>query len=73
MGKRGRPKGTKLSEETKLKIAEARKGINHTEETRLKISNTLKEYFTTPKGIQAREKARELGKQRMQRKKVKEE
>lgn len=69
MGKRGRPKGTKLSEETKEKIAAARRGTKHSDETKVKIANTLKEFFKTPEGEEAKKKASEFGKKRMKGKK----
>ena len=73
MAKRGRPKGTVLSEETKQKISEARRGSKHSDATKAKISNTLKGYFKTPEGEKAKEKARELGKIRMKGRKIGEE
>ncbi len=42
---RGRPKGHKLSTESKRKIAESRTGQKHTEPTKQKISKTLTKYF----------------------------
>lgn len=69
MKKRGRPKGMKLSDETKEKIAAARRGRKHSEQTKEKIAERLKEYFKTPAGEKAKEKARELGKKRMKGKK----
>jgi len=43
--KRGRPRGYKLSEESKHKIRLKRLGTHHTLETRNKISRSLKAYF----------------------------
>jgi len=65
MAKRGRPKGTKLSKETKQKIADARRGVKHSVITKTKISDTLKEFFQTEQGIKNRKKAQKLGKERM--------
>lgn len=71
MTKRGRPKGTKLSEETKQKIADARRGVKHSAVTKTKISDTLKEFFKTEQGIKNRKKAQMLGKERMKGKSIK--
>lgn len=50
---RGRPKGHKLSEETKKKIAEARTGKKQLKETKKKIAKSLKQYFieNPPEGL----------------------
>ena len=57
---RGRPKGHRLSKESKAKIAKTKTGQVHTPETRQKISNTLKQFFKEhPIGIEQR-KARSL-------------
>lgn len=52
---RGRPKGLKLSQETKNKIALSKTNYIHTEDSKKKISNSLKVFFTTQKGLQNRE------------------
>jgi hypothetical protein len=44
-GKRGRPLGFRLSEESKRAISEAKKGQKHKEETKHKISRSLRVYF----------------------------
>lgn len=44
-GKRGRPLGFKLSEESKKKISESKEGQRHKEETKAKISRSLYIYF----------------------------
>lgn len=44
-GKRGRPQGYRLSENSKRAISEAKKGQHHTQETRDKISKSLKMHF----------------------------
>jgi hypothetical protein len=44
-GKRGRPLGFKLSEDTKRAISESKKGQKHKEETKNKISRSLIIYF----------------------------
>ena len=44
-GKRGRPVGYKLSEESKRAIAESKTGQRHREETKEKISRSLLIYF----------------------------
>jgi hypothetical protein len=43
----GRPLGYKLSESTKTKIRNVRKGSKHSEETKKKISRSLLKYFGT--------------------------
>jgi hypothetical protein len=43
--KRGRPKGYRLSEESKDKIRSSRFGTHHSEETKNKISRSLAKYF----------------------------
>lgn len=45
MGKRGRPLGFSLSEESKRAISEAKKGQRHRQETKDKISQSLVCYF----------------------------
>lgn len=69
MTKRGRPKGTKLSDKTKKKIADARSGTKHSENTKNKIAESLKEFFKTEEGAEAKKKMSDLGKQRMKGKK----
>ena len=44
-GKRGRPLGFKLSDFSKTKISESKKGQHHSSETKDKISSTLLRYF----------------------------
>lgn len=44
---RGRPKGYKLSEETKRKIALGRLGKRHSEETKDKISKSVIKYWNS--------------------------
>jgi hypothetical protein len=44
-GKRGRPLGFKLSDESKKAISESKKGQHHKEETKAKISRSLYIYF----------------------------
>lgn len=44
-GKRGRPLGYRLSEESKRAISESKKGQKHKQETKDKISRTLLIYF----------------------------
>ena len=57
--KRGRPIGHKLSEESKDKIRKSRTGKAQTGETKTKISNSLKNYFKSPAGINAKELMRQ--------------
>ena len=45
MGKRGRPTGFRLSEESKQAIRESKKGQKHRQETKDKISRSLVVYF----------------------------
>jgi len=45
MGKRGRPSGHKLSEESKRAIAESKRGQRQKQETKDKISKSLLIYF----------------------------
>jgi hypothetical protein len=45
MGKRGRPTGFRLSEESKQAIRESKKGQRHRQETKDKISRSLVVYF----------------------------
>lgn len=45
MGKRGRPRGHRLSEATKNQISRSKMGNRHTLETREKISQGLIEYY----------------------------
>lgn len=45
MGKRGRPTGFRLSEESKQAIRESKKGQRHRQETKDKISKSLVIYF----------------------------
>lgn len=56
MAKRGRPKGHKLSEESKQKISVSKTGYIHSGRTKKKISKSLKKYFRSPAGIEQREK-----------------
>ncbi|MCJ2534202.1 MAG: hypothetical protein LN364_03090, partial [Candidatus Thermoplasmatota archaeon] len=44
-GKRGRPTGHRLSDESKKAISEAKKGQEHSQETKDKISKSLIIYF----------------------------
>lgn len=46
MGKRGRPVGHKLSEESKRAIAESKRGQHHKQATKDKISKSLLIYFS---------------------------
>ena len=50
-GKRGRPKGHRLSEETKRKISKSKTGQTHSIETRNKISASLVEYFKEHRSV----------------------
>lgn len=43
--KRGRPKGYKMSEESKKKIADSKTGYKHDQETKNKIKDSLLNYF----------------------------
>ena len=54
IGKVGRKKGHKLSEESKNKIAASKTGQLHTEEEKKKISDSMKNYW---KNITPAEKA----------------
>jgi hypothetical protein len=49
--KRGRPKGHKLSEETKEKIRIKRLGTHHSQKTRDKISKSLSEFFNCRRSV----------------------
>lgn len=46
-GKRGRPSGFRLSEESKLAISKSKTGQKHSEETKDKISKSLIRFFRT--------------------------
>jgi len=51
MGKRGRPSGYKLSEESKRAISESKRGQRHREETKDKISRSLLIFFRKKKPL----------------------
>jgi len=51
MRKLGRPKGTKLSKETKDKIRRSRTGQPHASETKRKISKGVKKYYEIRKRV----------------------
>lgn len=53
-----RPKGYKLSEETKNKISESHKGLRHTEESKKEMSRTRKGRIPPNKGKKASEETR---------------
>jgi hypothetical protein len=46
-GKVGRPKGFKMSENSKKQISETMKGRQHSEETKERIRASVKEYYET--------------------------
>jgi hypothetical protein len=58
MAKRGRPKGHKLSEETKKQISKSKTGQKHLAETRQKIRESVTKYFSSPAGMAQRTKMR---------------
>ena len=47
---RGRPKGYKLSEESKSKIAKSKTGQKHSWLVKRKIGRGVKKFYKTPKG-----------------------
>ena len=57
-GKPSGMKGRSLSEETRRKISESRKGISHTEEERRKMSEALKGHKAWNKGLSASEETK---------------
>lgn len=48
---RGRPKGHKLSQETKDQIAESKTGYNHEEKTKDKIAGSVVKHYKTFQGL----------------------
>ena len=59
MPKRGRPKGHKLSQESKDKIAKSKTGQKHRYLTKRKISRSVKRWFKTSEGRAQIEKNKE--------------
>lgn len=57
---RGRPKGHRLSEQSKKKISESKTGYTHSEEAKNKISASLMDYFETEMGQAQIERQREV-------------
>jgi hypothetical protein len=60
-GKRGRPKGYKLSDDSKAKISASKTGQQHKEETKEQIAESVRKYYKTPEGLAMRQKMHEFG------------
>lgn len=56
MANRGRPKGYKLSEDSKKQISETKTGQKHTLKTKKKIAKSIRAYFSSAAGLAQRHK-----------------
>lgn len=51
MGKRGRPRGHRLSAETKKQISESKKGFKHDEETKQQIRESVQKHWDKARAV----------------------